>query len=95
MRGLGKEKPVIGGNCGGIKLQIVDGKNGFLVDSPTVCAQRIVQILEDTQLKLKMGRAGKQIASKYFFLPRLIRDELMLLSKLERKENLAKIDLLF
>ena len=31
--GLWKGRPVIGGRCGGITLQIEDGKNGFLVDS--------------------------------------------------------------
>ncbi|KKR18913.1 MAG: Glycosyltransferase [candidate division CPR2 bacterium GW2011_GWC1_41_48] len=91
-----KETPVIGGNVGGIRLQIVDGKNGCLVDSPMECAKRMAMILEDTHLRLKMGRAGKQIVSKYFLTPRLIRDELMLMSKFPaKKENIAKINVLF
>ena len=35
-----KGNPVIGGNVGGIKLQIQDGKNGFLVNSPGQAAEK-------------------------------------------------------
>ena len=37
---LWKGRPTIGGNVGGIPLQIVDGEGGFLVDSAEQCAQR-------------------------------------------------------
>jgi trehalose synthase len=37
---LWKGRPTIGGNVGGIPLQISDGETGFLVDSPEQCAQR-------------------------------------------------------
>ncbi len=30
--GLWKGRPVVGGRCGGITMQIVDGENGYLVD---------------------------------------------------------------
>jgi len=91
-----KETPVIGGNVGGIKLQIIDGKNGFLVDNYMQCGKRMVDLLEDTQLRLGMGRMGKEVASKYFLLPRLIRDELLLFNKFSySKENLVKSNILF
>ena len=34
-----KGRPVIGGDVGGIRLQIEDGKNGYLVSSPEECTQ--------------------------------------------------------
>jgi len=42
-----KGTPVIGGNVGGIRRQIEDGVNGFLVESVEQAAERIVRILKD------------------------------------------------
>src|SRR5256886_15015001 len=50
-----KGTPVIGGNVGGIRYQIEDGVNGFLVSSVEEAAQRIVQILKDRKLREKLG----------------------------------------
>ena len=41
-----KGAAVIGGNVGGIRLQITDGDNGFLVNSVDEAAERIVQVLK-------------------------------------------------
>ena len=41
-----KGTPVIGGKVGGIKHQIEDGVNGFLVESIAQAAERIVQVVE-------------------------------------------------
>ena len=77
-------------------MQIIDGKNGFLVDNCMQCGKRIVDLLEDTHLRLNMGRMGKEVSSKYFLLPRLIRDELLLFNKFSySKENLVKSNILF
>ena len=42
---LWKGRPTIGGNVGGIPLQIEDGVTGFLVNSPEECAARCLEIL--------------------------------------------------
>lgn len=73
-----KEKPVIGGNVGGIKLQIKDGENGFLVSTPKEAASRIVQLLESPDLCKKMGSAAKKTVRENFLMPRLLRDYLRL-----------------
>lgn len=39
-----KGAAVVGGNVGGIRRQIRDGENGFLVDTVDEAAERIVQI---------------------------------------------------
>ena len=43
--GLWKGRPVIGGRCGGITLQIEDGVNGFLVDDVETAAKRTADLL--------------------------------------------------
>jgi trehalose synthase len=80
---LWKGRPTIGGNVGGIPLQIADGETGFLVDSPEQCAQRCLEILADPELGKRLGRAGKEHARKEFLSPRLLRDWVELLSELD------------
>ncbi len=41
-----KARPFIGGNVGGIPLQIEDGVTGFLVSSVEECAERSLEVLE-------------------------------------------------
>lgn len=81
--GLWKGRPTIGGNVGGIPLQIEDGVTGFLVSSPEECAQRCVEILADPELGKRLGRAGKEHARKHFLSPRLLRDWLALFAELQ------------
>ncbi|HZJ28909.1 MAG TPA: glycosyltransferase [Solirubrobacterales bacterium] len=81
--GLWKGRPTIGGNVGGIPLQIVDGESGFLVSSPQECAQRCVEILTDPELGRQLGRAGKEHAREHFLSPRLLRDWLQLFTELD------------
>jgi len=73
-----KAKPVIGGRAGGIKLQIKDGQNGFLVSSEKQAARRIVQLFESKKLREKLGKEAKKTVKKNFLLPRLLRDYLKL-----------------
>jgi len=77
-----KEKPVIGGKVGGIKLQIEDGENGFLVESPKEAAEKIVRLLQDKNLARSMGRAAREKVRQKFLLPRLTLDWLKVLDEL-------------
>lgn len=81
--GLWKGRPTIGGNVGGIPLQIEDGVNGFLVSSVEECAQRCIEILADPALGARLGKAGKEHARKNFLSPRLLRDWLALFTELQ------------
>jgi trehalose synthase len=69
----------VAGNVGGIPLQIENGVGGFLVDSPSECARRCLEILADPELGRRLGRAGKEHARREFLTPRLLRDWLRLL----------------
>jgi trehalose synthase len=80
---LWKGRPTVAGNVGGIPLQIDDGVSGYLVDSPSECAARCVEILGDPELGKELGRAGKEHARRQFLTPRLLRDWLNLIGELE------------
>ena len=77
-----KQKAVIGGNVGGIKLQIQDKRNGFLVSSPKEAGERILELLRNKKMALKMGRAAKETVREKFLMPRLLRDYLKLFGKI-------------
>ena len=74
--GMWKGKPVIGGDAGGIRVQINDGVSGFLVSSPEECAQRLVELLKDQGLTARIGQAAKESVRQRFLLPRLAFDYL-------------------
>ena len=80
-----KGKPVIGGRVGGIKIQIKNGKNGFLVSSPEGAAKRIVQLIKNPQLAEEMGIAARETVREKFLVPRLLRDYLKLFHELIKK----------
>ena len=80
---LWKGRPTIGGDVGGIPLQIVDGESGFLVSSSEECAQRSLEILEDPDLAKRIGKAGKEHARKNFLSPRLLRDWLKIFTEID------------
>jgi len=79
---LWKGRPTIGGDVGGIPLQIDDGVSGYLVDSSGAAAVRSIEILEDPELAKRLGRAGKEHAREHFLTPRLLRDWLDLFTEL-------------
>ena len=67
-----KGTPVIGGNVGGIRYQIEDGVNGFLVSSIEQAATRIVQLLKDKKLRERMGERARDTVREKFLLPRYV-----------------------
>ena len=77
-----KAKAVIGGRVGGIKLQIQDGKNGFLASNPQELAKRIIQLIKNPQLVKKLGEAARETVREKFLMPRLLRDYLKLFKEL-------------
>ena len=80
---LWKGRPTIGGDVGGIPLQIVDGQDGYLVSNPKDAAQRSIEILADPELGRRLGRAGKERTRERFLTPRLLLDWLRIFSALE------------
>lgn len=81
---LWKSKPVVGGACGGITLQVHDSQTGFLVHSPAGAAYRIRYLLRDSEKRLAMGLTGHEFVRKHFLLTRHLRDYLTMLLCLEQ-----------
>jgi len=77
-----KARPFIGGNVGGIPLQIENGVSGYLVDSVQACADRAFDILQDPALGKTLGRRGKEHVRKHFLTPRYLRDYLRIFTEL-------------
>ena len=77
---LWKARPFIGGDVGGIPLQVKDGETGYLVSSPEECAERALQILREPELGKRLARAGKEHVRRNFLTPRLLRDWLRIFS---------------
>jgi len=78
-----KGTPVIGGNVGGIRYQIEDGVNGFLVSSVEEAAQRIVQLVKDRKLRETMGQRARETVRRKFLLTRYLEQYLDLFNSFE------------
>lgn len=85
-----KGTPVVGGNVGGIRHQIEDGQNGFLVESIEQAAERIVQILKDPGLGEKLGKSARETVRTRFLMTRLMEDWLDLIGSFEARFRLKE-----
>jgi trehalose synthase len=64
--GLWKGSPVIGGKVGGIKLQIEEGVNGFLVETVEECAEKALNLLRNPAVARDFAAAGKEKVRREF-----------------------------
>ncbi len=79
-----KARPLIGGDVGGIPLQITDGESGFLVSTVEQCAQRALEILARSRPRASGSVApARRLSRERFLTPRLLRDWLELFEQLE------------
>jgi trehalose synthase len=79
---LWKGRPVIGGDTGGIRLQVVDHYTGFLVRTPEGAALRIQYLLRHPDLRKKMGELAHTFVRDNFLLTRHLREYLTLIVSL-------------
>lgn len=76
---LWKGKPVIGGNVGGIRLQVVDYHTGFLVSTPEGAALRIRYLLAQPAKLREMGEKAREFVRENFLITRQLREHLTLM----------------
>lgn len=74
-----KGKPVIGGDTGGIRLQVVNHHTGFLVNTPEGTALRIRYLLHQPDKITEMGKKAREFVRENFLLTRHLREYLTLL----------------
>lgn len=82
-----KGKPVIGGDTGGIRLQVVNHHTGFLVNTPEGAALRIRYLLHRRDKLNEMGEKAREFARQNFLLTRHLREYLTLMVGLHRPED--------
>lgn len=83
-----KKAPVIGGNVGGIRYQIKDGVNGFLVSSINEASERIVELVKNEKKRKKMGHRARETVKKKFLMIRLLEQYLDLFNSFETSYTL-------
>ena len=78
---LWKGRPFIGGDVGGIPLQVQNGLSGYLVSNVQDCASRALDIIDDPSLGRALGRRGKEFVRTNFLMPRYLRDYLKIITE--------------
>jgi trehalose synthase len=91
--GLWKGRPVIGGDTGGIRLQVINHHTGFLVNTPEGAAHRIRYLLYHRDKMTAMGEIGREFVREHFLLTRHLRDYLTLFFALLSGDSHNKISL--
>lgn len=82
-----KGRPVIGGDTGGIRLQVVNYHTGFLVSTPEGAALRIRYLLHQRERISEMGEKARQFVRENFLLTRQLREYLTLIVGLMQGGN--------
>lgn len=75
-----KGKPVIGGEVGGITVQIIYGETGFKVNSIDGCAYRMRYLLNNPAVSARMGEKAKDYTRRNFLITRHLCDYLALMT---------------
>lgn len=87
-----KGKAVIGGDVGGIRLQVINHHTGFLVNTPEGAALRIRYLLKHRNKLEEMGRKAKEFVRENFLLTRHLREYLTLMVAINH-QNAERIEL--
>jgi trehalose synthase len=80
--GLWKGKPVIAGDTGGIRLQVINHHTGFLVNTPEGAALRIRYLLHRPRQRIEMGEKAREFVRENFLLTRQVREYLTVMAAL-------------
>ena len=79
---LWKGVPVVGRKVGGIPLQIIDGVNGYLVDTVEQAAEKTLCLLKNREMAKQMGISGREHVRENFLIVSQLRDYLILFNDL-------------
>ena len=84
---LWKGVPVVGRRVGGIPLQIIDGENGYLVDTVEQAAEKTMFLLNNPEIAKQMGAKGKEHVRENFLIISQLRDNLRLYDAVVNKDK--------
>jgi trehalose synthase len=75
-----KARPVLAGESGELRSQIVQGLTGFVAGSNEEAAGHVVDLARNPELTEEMGRAGRELVRERFLITRYLDDYLHLLA---------------
>jgi trehalose synthase len=81
---LWKRTPVVASRVGGIPLQIIEGKNGFLIDDAydyDEFAKKTIYLLKNKEEAKAMGEFGREYVKERFLVTRHLMDYIVLLKR--------------
>lgn len=81
---LWKEVPAVGGNVGGIPLQIIHGKTGFLVSTVEEAAEKTLYLLKHPKEAREMGKKGRKHVKDNFLITKHLKEYLNLFLSLTK-----------
>jgi trehalose synthase len=84
---LWKGKPVIGGDAGGIRLQVVNHQTGFLVNTAEGAALRIRYLLKHRERLHEIGETARNFVLENYLLTRHLREYLTLMVAVIRNSS--------
>lgn len=79
---LWKGVPVLGGNVGGIPLQVIRDVTGFLVNNVEDTAEKTIYLLKHPEIAKEMGEKGREHVRENFLITRHLEDYLKLFIRL-------------
>lgn len=67
LEAMGSGLPVVASDVGGNNEIVKEGENGFLIqgDDVDTLADQLVRLIDDEELRQKMGRRGRELAQRY------------------------------
>ena len=73
---LAAETPVVATRVGGVPDVVRDGEEGFLVDTGDTggLAERLTRLAGDPELRVRLGRSGRERVLSRYAVPRLLED---------------------
>jgi trehalose synthase len=69
-------RPLVAGRTTGARIQVRNGRNGILVDSPKEAADAIVRLFHEPARAQRLGRAAHESVRRSFLMPRFVADNI-------------------
>jgi len=79
---LWKGTPVLGTAVGGIPLQVINGKTGYIIKDEKDGITKALNILRDKSLRDKLGKEGHEHVKNNFLITRHLQDYINMLNKI-------------
>src|SRR5437764_1745164 len=76
-----KYQPVVGTSVTGLRAQIIDGRNGYIVDDTEGCAKATLKLIQDRELWHKLGKQAHERVRNNYLFPTMVLEYLGALTK--------------